>query len=160
MMERSSHELPEPKRKRKSLPCPLTRTHIEDVKHCGFCGLCPSLAPQTDTCKERDGEKCDFQTMRQHRVLSTVAPENGWRVCLNCGVYERFQDMTDECCMTKTGQKCIFRESVGASSSSVRRSIPDDEVESVQSDSDAVGWLFTLSNKARTASVAEHRTCG
>ena len=128
MMERSSHELPEPKRKRKSLPCPLTRTHIEDVKHCGFCGLCPSLAPQTDTCKERDGEKCDFQTMRQHRVLSTVAPENGWRVCLNCGVYERFQDMTDECCMTQTGKKCIFKEFGGASSSSVRRSIPDDEV--------------------------------
>ena len=160
MMEHNSHELPEPERKKKSLPCPLTRTHIEDVKHCGFCGLCPSRAPQTDTCKERDGEKCVFQTMRQHRVLSTVAPENGMRVCLKCGVFEVFQDMTDECCMTQTGKKCIFGEFVGALSSSVPRSIPDDKVETVQSDSDAVGGLFHRSTKARTASVAEHRTCG
>ena len=153
-------ELPEPERNKKSLPCPLTRTHIEDVKHCGFCGLCPSRAPQTDTCKERDGgKKCVFQTMRQHRVLSRVAPEKG-RVCLKCGVYEVFQDMTDECCMTQTGKKCIFGEFVGALSSLVRRSVPDDKVETVQSDSDAVGGLFHRSTKARTASVAEHRTCG
>lgn len=64
------------------------------------------------------------------------------RVCLKCGVFEVFQDMTDECCMTQTGKKCIFGEFVGAPSSSVRRSIPDDKVETVQSDSDAVGGLF------------------
>ena len=30
------------------------------------------------------------------------------RICINCGVYELFQDMTEECCGRNTFTKCVF----------------------------------------------------
>ena len=32
----------------------------------------------------------------------------GLRVCKHCSVFEPFQNITDECCMTKYGVQCIF----------------------------------------------------
>ena len=34
--------------------------------------------------------------------------EDTWRVCLMCGCFEPFQDMTDTCCRTQYGVACIF----------------------------------------------------
>jgi len=30
------------------------------------------------------------------------------RVCINCGVYEPFQDRTEECCWVTAGTRCVF----------------------------------------------------
>ena len=35
--------------------------------------------------------------------------DNVGRSCRICGCYERFQDMTDECCWKQAGRKCVFR---------------------------------------------------
>ena len=32
----------------------------------------------------------------------------GWRVCINCGVYERFRYRTDLCCWKRYGTECEF----------------------------------------------------
>ena len=38
----------------------------------------------------------------------TANPGCGWRVCINCGVYERFRYMTDACCWKAYGTECEF----------------------------------------------------
>ena len=35
-------------------------------------------------------------------------PQDTWRVCIICGCYEAFQDMTDTCCLTERGVACMF----------------------------------------------------
>ena len=33
----------------------------------------------------------------------------GWRACLECGCYEPFQCMTEECCWKTSGRSCVFQ---------------------------------------------------
>ena len=35
-------------------------------------------------------------------------PFDETRVCINCGVYEPFQDRTEECCWVTAGTRCVF----------------------------------------------------
>ena len=36
------------------------------------------------------------------------AVERAIRFCKKCGVYEHWQDLTEECCWVQTGQRCVF----------------------------------------------------
>ena len=52
------------------------------------------------------------ESSRTHPALVPTGAHNahGWRVCVQCGVFEPFQILTEECCMKENGKPCIFPE--------------------------------------------------
>ena len=61
-----------------------------DVFHCGSC-----LTQQN----QKEGEDQASQKKAVERAI---------RYCKKCGVYEYWQDLTEECCWVQTGQRCVF----------------------------------------------------
>ena len=47
---------------------------------------------------------------RRHRLVDDNDSTYGWRVCARCGVFEPFQDRTEECCWRIDGSECIFHD--------------------------------------------------
>ena len=35
-------------------------------------------------------------------------PRVDWRICINCGCYEPFERLTEECCWNEFGKECVF----------------------------------------------------
>ena len=60
--------------------------------------------------KSRGGHPDREKQAGAHPALVPTGADNpdGWRVCVQCGVFEPFQDWTEECCMINASNPCIF----------------------------------------------------
>ena len=54
--------------------------------------------------KSKSKSKGEVATIRR----PPPKPRVDWRICINCGCYEPFQYLTEECCWNEFQKECVF----------------------------------------------------